>query len=794
MNLNNLKIAWRNVLRSKLFTTLNIVGLALGFAGFILSYQYINRETSYDAWNPNYENIYLVGLTHQGQYTDQTPPSLANRIKSKLPEVEEAGRLHHTHIWGSMPLFGDEVAMVNMAKVADKGLARIMDVEPKDIDLDDPNFPDVHLIDQKTAHTLFPKEEEDIFRPRSLAMYGANNGIFETIHDIGKERRLSNIDYDLILIKDNIPEEQGDNPFLYQTYIQVNPQTDIEQLRVKINEIYQREVSQHQYIVSSAFAAGEVYLDPLKNLHLRPKHGSNAGHIMIWTLGILSITILVLAAVNFANLMVSQANKRAKEIGVKKIFGVSRGKLAAQFLMEVFLQCVLAALLAWWLVMLCQNSLQKWFGYDLEAFIANDTLFRQLIGATVITAVISGIYPAIFLSGLKPANILKGNFQTGHRMRWFRNGLLTFQFVIAILFITSILILSNQLDYIRKTDKGFEPAQVINLKNWGLYAPFEGIGDLRSRLKQHPEIEYVTATTDAPGNVMPPPAKSFTHIDAMREMDHIGVDLEYFEALTIPVVEGRTFTAEFARDTSHLAVVNESAVKAFGLQQPVGSKIKGCDVEFTIVGVVKDSKIHGFENHVRPTVYSTQNECGPARYKLAVMVKTHAGTTQRVLEILKQEWANNKSAEAIPFSYEFLDQKYAALHAKQEQLQSALSGFTVLSIAIAVMGLFSMSAYSISIRQKEMSIRKVLGASVGQLFVQLNKPFFWIFLLANLIALPLAYLLVGRWLATFAYRIAMQWWMFALAGIFAMLIALLTVAYQSFRAARTNPVDSLRDE
>lgn len=793
--MNNLKIAWRSVMRSKLFTAFNILGLALGFAGFILAYLYINRETSYDKWNPNYEHIYLVGLTHQGQFTDQTPPSLANRIKAYVPEVEEVGRIYH-YIWGSTPLFGDEVAMTQSAKLVDMGLAKIMAVEPKTFALEDTAYSGIHLVSEAIASILFRKSGGELASPRNVGMLSAQSGVFEEIHGIGKERQPSILDYELILINDDrIKEEQEGNPFFYQTYIQVRPSADIDAVQKKINTIYQQEVSRHQYAISSAFAGGKIYLDPLKNLHLRPKHGSSSGYFTVWTLGILSAVILVLAAFNFASLMISQANKRAKEIGVKKIFGVSRRQLVLQFLLEVLVQCVLAALVACGLVVFCQSGLQKWFGYEIGNFFSNRQLVGQVVMATLITAIISGSYPAFFLSGLKSANVLKGEFSTGYRMQWFGNGMLTFQFVIAIVFITSVFILGRQLAYIRSEDRGFDPGNVIHLKNWGMYIPIDdGITGLRKRLKVHPEIQYITATTDAPGNIESPPIKQFSYIDDIKEVEHIGVSTDYFAALAIPVVQGRAFTEEFANDTSHYAILNECAVEAYGMHEPIGSKIRGCNVDLTVVGVVKDSKIHGFEKQVRPTVYSTRDECGPARYKTSVLVKTSAGGTRAALTLLKKEWANNKYAEAIPFEYELLDQNYAALHARQEQLHAAISGFTVLSIVIAMMGLLGMSAYSIRIRQKEMSIRKVLGASMHQVFVQVNKPFFRTILISNMVALPTAYLLANTYLSTFAYRIALQWWMFALAGVVALLIALVTVAYQSIRVARANPVDSLRDE
>ncbi|WP_257669469.1 ABC transporter permease [Parapedobacter tibetensis] len=790
MNLNNLKIAWRNVLRSKLFTALNILGLSLGFAGFVLAYLYINRETSYDKWNPNYENIYLVGLTYRGTNTDVTPSALADAIKTEFPEVEEVGRVSYFP-WEIPFIHDNGEAMVKDWKAADISIAKMFGIEAYGNPVADQSQPQWNLITPEIAKALFPKAPEKVFEPRQIILHSEQFGRFPYIHGISKERGLSNLTFEVVFFVPNLGDANVGHPRQVQTFIQVKPGTDIRRLSQKINEIYKQEVSQYYHNSTSAFAKGETYLDPLKNLHLRPKHGSNTGYITVWALGILSGIILLLASINFANLMIAQANKRAKEIGIKKMFGVSRSRLAMQFLGEVLLQCLLASVLAWGLVVLCQNGLQKWLAYDLATFTLTGQIGWQLLVAALLTAMVSGIYPSIILSGYHPVSILKGNFQTSHRTAWFRHSLLTFQFVIAIVFITGMLILNRQLDYMRQGDKGFDPEQVVYIKNSAILNNPSDFKPFRDRMQSYPGIEYVTAATSVPGGIGPA-KKEFEYVNGVHKADHVAVDFDYVETMGMEVLQGHSFTEAFAADSVSGALVNETLAKAFDIENPVGKTIRGCDTDFQIIGVVKDSKMAGFERLVQPTVYSINNACG--QHKTEILAKIKPGTARQTLIALEKDWKSINRLDGEHFRYEFVDQKYAALHAQQEQLESAFSAFTFLSIAIAVMGLFSMSAYSISIRQKEMSIRKVLGASVNQLFMQLNKPFFRIFLLANLIALPLAYLLVDRWLATFAYRITVQWWMFAVAGMAALLISLLTVAFQSIRAARANPIDSLRDE
>lgn len=789
MSLNNLKIAWRNVSRSKLFTSLNILGLALGFAGFILAYLYINRETSYDRWNPNVENIYLVGLTYQGTNTDLTPPALAGAIKAKLPEVVEVGRVSYFPY--ELPFISDYGQIyVNDWKAADLTIARMFGIEPVGLSLNDTVGPELNLLSPEIFRGLFPEDEAESFEPQMVMM--DPSGMFSYhIHGSTRKHRLSNLTYEALFLKPDLAGDNHGDPLPYRTYIQVKPGTDVTQLAEKIKHVYRQEISPQHHVVISAFAKGDAYLDPLKNLHLRPKHGSNTGYITVWALAVLSGIILMLAGINFANLMVVQANRRAKEIGLKKVFGVRRAQLTLQFMGEVLVQCLLAALLAWGLVVLCRNGLQKWFASDLASFATDGQIVWQLLLAAGFTTLVSGSYPAVILSGYHPVNILKGNFQTSHRTAWFRHGLLAFQFVIAMVFISGMFVLHKQLDYMRKGDKGFDAEQVVYIKNLMLLNNPADFRPFRDRMLAYPGIVSATVASSVPGGV-PPAEREFAYIDEVRKVDHLAVDFDYVETMGMEVLHGRSLTERFAADSANGALVNESFANAFGVDSPIGKTIRGCDTDFRIVGVVKDSKIAGFQQVVRPTVYSMQNACG--QHKIEILVKIKPGTAQQTLAALEKDWKSINRLDGEHFRYEFLDQKYAALHAQQEQLESAFSAFTMLSIAIAMMGLFSMSAYSISIRQKEMSIRKVLGASVGQLFMQLNRPFFRIFLVANLIALPMAYLLVDRWLATFAYRITVHWWMFALAGAAALLIALLTVAYQSVRAAYANPVDSLRDE
>ncbi|MFD2743773.1 MULTISPECIES: ABC transporter permease [Sphingobacterium] len=800
MTFNYLKTAWRNFKKNSFFSGLNVLGLAIGFAGFILSYQYINRETSFDQWNPNVDNIYLVGLTYNGEYTDQTPPSLAPAIMNEFPEIVLAGRAI-PYMYGSYPIFGKETASVKNALMVDSAAATIFQMKMNDGRL----FTELDKLEGTIANeaissVLFSKDSlptaEAPFELKSLSLY---QDFYETFYGVLEERKPSVLDYDMLLVKRVYDEVEYENPYTFQTYILVKPETNIAALTAKISSYYEQNTAHHHLVKSSAFAQGKVYLDPLSNLHLQPKHGSNMPYITIWVLGGLSVIILMLSAINFTNLVIAQSENRGKEIGIKKLFGVPRSSLIVQFMLEVFIQCLLAAGIAWFVLILSSNALQKWFNDDLSEYLYHSNTLLQLSIAIIVTTAVAGIYPALFLSGFKPMAMLRGNMQTAHTRIGFRNVLLTFQFIIASIFISGIIIINSQLDYMRSAERGFETEQVVSFKGLTLmYA----VGndwkkDFRNRLLNSGSITHVATTSNSPAEGQPPVKKQFVGPKKTTEVDLVGVDLDYFDLLSIPVVAGRVALsdAEFEQDTvNHFAVINESMANAMAVENPLGQKISGCNTDFTIIGIVKDYKAYGFENKVPPSVYSFKDECGPSSYKLDLLIRTEKGKTKEAIAAMDAEWKRNPGSERLPLDYTFMDSNYAQLQAKEEQLKNVSSAFAAIAIVIAVLGLFNLAAYHVASKKKEVSIRKVLGANILQLFFLLNKPFLKVFIMANLIAVPIAYFLLQRWLENFAYQINLSPWPFVISAFSLIIIMLITISAQSTRAAMANPVTSLRDE
>ncbi|WP_394675524.1 FtsX-like permease family protein [uncultured Sphingobacterium sp.] len=794
---NDFKLAWRKLLKNKGFTFLNIVGLTLGFTGFILSYQYINRETSYDKWNPHFKDIYQIGLEAEGAFTNETSPSLAPLLKQNLPDIVYAGR-KIVYNYGSYPLFGEKTVLIKNAALIDSSAARIFQIENATGPLyKNKDQKEATMVKSPIAEQLFKKEDLNFDSPQSIPALSQQIGMKETIYGTIKKQGLSMIDYDLLFIREPQDLFADNNPFLYQTYIQVRPGTDITTLTNRINALYQKEIAPKDKIRSSSYAKGKIYLDPLANLHLRPKTGNNTAYIITWIIGILSVLILLLASANFANMIMAQADQRLKELALKKILGSSRWAIVRQLVLEVFILTFSAAILSFVTLALTGNILQKWFNDDLKGYILSSETIVQLAIAVLLTTILSAIYPAIVLSGFKSVNLLKGGLSSILKKGTFRNALLTFQISMAILFISGMLVIRAQLQYMQQADKGFEPAQVINFKGVGMYYNKNNYEQLKRRLDNDPSIASVASATNIPGEGEQPPKMDFSYAQKTVSFAHVGIDPGYFKTLNISSIQENTNISidQLLRDSlANYAIINESAAKNLGLENPIGAKIKGCDVNFEIVGLVKDSKAYGFENAVQPSLYSFKSECGSMRLQTTLMVKTKPGMVDRAIQTVKTEWEKNPSAKDLPLDYSFMDEQYALQHKKQQELQTAFNSFTSLSVIIAALGLFSMAAYQAALRKKEMSIRKVLGASVQLLFIQLNKPFFKLFLIGIGIALPIAYFLMNRWLSNFAYHIQLSWWSFLIPIFCIFILILVSISFQSIKVAKTNPIDSLRDE
>ena len=409
-----------------------------------------------------------------------------------------------------------------------------------------------------------------------------------------------------------------------------------------------------------------------------------------------------------------------------------------------------------------------------------------LLGVTLI----SGVYPAVVLSGFQPAAVLKGNLQTSYKTLWMRNVLLVTQFCIAIIFIAGLLIVGAQLKYMRTEDTGFKANQVVYIKSIVSFNR-DYFDQMREKMTKIPGVNNMTVVSDIPDGSNPGRI-NYSVEGKSISTDFIDTDYGYFETLNLKLKEGRFFSSDFKSDAENGIILNETAVARYGLTDPVGKTVRGCDLDYRIVGVVKDFKAQGFERAVEPTMYMMNNPCGNG--KLKIMVNIDENRIASVLATLKSNWKDFNKMDSDDFRYEFLDQLYGRLFKKQEQLQAIFYCAAILTIFIAILGLFAFSAFTTNNRIKEIAVRKVLGATDVQILKLLNSYFVRVVLIANLIGWPIAYIVAKRWLDTFAYRIEVPLLPFVLAGLLTTLLTIMTVSIQARNAVKANPADSLKYE
>ncbi|WP_316818363.1 ABC transporter permease [Pedobacter nyackensis] len=788
----NFKIAIRNLWKNKVYTAINIGGLSIALAAFIVVILYVHYETSYDKDLHNYDRIYQVGRNLPNHKTDYTPAPLAKAIKDNFPEVDVAGKMSTT--WFEFPIHTEKGRVYSTkALLMDYKVAKMFNIWPegKLVDENDPGFQ--LYVPQLFLRKLFPHEQ--VVFPKQVSLGPKKDGQFVKLYGtIERTDEHSNIKFDVVSLSKDIAfdnKDYGTNNF--KTFILVKKGANIEELQQKIDQLYKAEVIKAGASANDYRIAGRsvIFLDPLRNLHLRPMAGTNTSYKIVFVLFGLGILMVIIACINFTNLTIAQATKRAKEVGVKKVLGAYRLNLMSQFLIEIFMQCLTALVFGLIIAEVLLPVFNRLFGVPLSIWHGDMTLFAQLLLILIMVTVISGIYPALILSAYKPASVLKGNMQTSYKTLWLRNSLLAVQFVIAIIFIAGLLIVNSQLKYMRAEDKGFKSSQVVFIKNIQFYNKPEDFEQARNRIMKIPGVNYVTVVSDIPDGSKPG-TNNYKLAERESVIDFIDVDFDYFETLDIKLKSGRFFSRNFMADTAGSAILNESAVARYGVTNPVGKVIRGCDMDYTIVGVVKDFKAGGFEAAVEPTIYAIRNPCNNQKTK--IMVNIDQRRMAAALATLKSEWININRLDGDDFRYEFLDELYGRLFKKQEQLQSVFFFAAILTIFIAILGLFAFSAFTTNNRIKEISIRKILGATDFQMFKMLNTFFMWLVLIANLIGWPLAYVLAKKWLETFAYRIDIPLFPFVIAALISTVLTVLTVSIHARKAVKANPAKALKYE
>ncbi|GGH26517.1 ABC transporter permease [Dyadobacter endophyticus] len=782
----HLKIALRAFLKSKGYNFLNIAGLALGLATFTFVSLYVAHETGYDQWNRNIDRIFLVEREMPNGASPYTPGKLAAAIKDGCPEVEETGRMN-TALF-QLPFFtlSGRFLIKNWVG-ADYSLAGMLGIKPKGFHLTPNNTAPTVLLSRRTAEALFPGES-DIQNKTVMMM--SRSGMPMTIAGVTDDAPgNTNFRFDCIGFSEDITQgkDQSYANQIYRTFLLVKPGTDIGLLSKKIDKIYREAaLADTSLVAREALAMSNalmIFLDPLKNLHLKPHYGSDVNDQIVKGLVVLALIILIVTGVNFTNLYVSQANRRSKEVGIKKVSGIGRQQIIFQFLAEIFLQCVVASIISLGIVALGLPYFNQLLDVNLSISGINGKIAMQFLLAVVGLTLLAGAYPALVMAGFKPAEVLRGNqFEKGGQFSWTKGLIPVLQFTFAIGFVIVLIIINQQVSFMKSEDPGFQAKQVLYIDNLAIYNTPASFETVDARIKAVPGVKDVTVASHVPGGIMPA-SHEYVAQNRTYAMQTVAVGYRYFETLNIRIKQGQTFSSSFPVDSAN-AVINETAAKEMGLVNPIGTMIKGRGGDYRIIGVTKDVKSSGFESYVQPTVYLMNDPLGVPKTQIIISVEGNA--IPAVLATLGRQWSSINKLDRDNFNYHFLDELYGKLYAKQEQLQSILTYFSILALVIASLGFFASAAQAIHLRMKEIAVRKVFGARGRNLMLTLGTPFFYIILIANAIAWPSSLVVASKWLQTFAYRVDISFQPFLAATIISLLIVATTVCLQITRAVNAN--------
>lgn len=802
---NYLTTTVRNILKRKGFSLLNIVGLAIGLSASLLILQYVKDELSYDDFHANADRIYRVQFDayRNGERIFECAtafPKVAPMMIADFPEVEDATRLYLRYGGGVVRYEEISIKEDNLFQAEQNFFSifsyPLLNGEAK---LDQPN---TAIIEEETARKYF-----GVTDPIGKRIRFGDQEEYE-ITGVMRSPENSHLKFTFLLSYPTLVTLYGEGFnnawgwYDFYNYLLLKPGSDASALEAKFPAFIDKHGSDPNN--PSAIKASErtkFILQPLSSIHLYSdliqEARVNGNGRTVYFLMIIAFFILVIAWVNYINLSTARAVERAKEVGIRKAIGAHKGQLIGQFLAESLLINLAASILGIALLYLAIPAFNQLADKHLTFSIFFDiNLWLSLAALFVIGSLLSGLYPAFILSAYQPARVLKGSMKGSQDGLVLRKSLVVFQFIASVALIAGTLIVFNQLKFMENRELGIDIDQTVVINAPGvvdfdsLYGNYLEV--YRNSLASYPEVKNFTAVSEVPGNLIfwTNGAQRIGDDESQRNQMYImGVDYNFFTTFNNKVLAGRTYAHEFTGDSSSV-VLNAKAVEVFNLKTPenaLGQFIRIGGDTLRIVGVVDNYHQEGLKQDFRPTAFRLQQN---ARSYFCVKVETQH--LDRALGFLQAEYA--KVFPNNPFDYFFLDSFFNRQYKNERQFGSVFGFFAVLAILVASLGLFGLASFTASQRTKEIGIRKVMGATVPLIFVLLSKDFLRLVVIANLVAIPLVWYVMNRWLDTFAFRIEIGAWIFIVAAVVTTLVALVTVSYQSLKAALINPVKSLRYE
>lgn len=802
---NYFKIAWRNMSAQKMYTFIKVGGFALGLATCIVISLFIRHELSYDAHYKDVDNIYRV-YSHMdksdgGKWT-AFPAPFASLLKSSFPEIISAARLipYSWYNAGNNLIRRDD----QLENTYEEGFA-YADPELLDI-LEIPMVygnrekallsPKTIVMSKKMADKYFPGEDPI----GKTIILNDDNNVRLTVGGVMKDfQPTSHLQFDFFITLSGVEFWPGEQTnwccWNYNPYIKVRPGTNPLELEHKLQSLKKVYVD---YLVKEKNQGVDdvrkfysFRLQPVKDIHL---YSDGIGDIIphgdiryIWLFGGIAIFILTLACINFVNLSTAKSANRAKEVGLRKVVGSYRSSLVSQFLSESVLYSFVSFLLALVILAMGVPYFNSLAGQTMIIPWTSWWFFPTMILAALLVGIIAGLYPSFYLSAFKPIDVLKGSVARGMKNSALRSVMVVFQFTTSIILIIGTIVIYKQMNFILTAKIGFDKDQVILVRGVNtLNNQQQTFKDELSKLKA---VEAVTLTQSLPINGTKRNMNSFWRDGKSQEEKSIGaqiweVDQDYLETMGMNLVAGRNFNKELASDSTAM-IINQAMAKEFGFKEPVGERIMNWRT-WNIIGVVEDFHFENMKEEIRPLCFVR----GGFGDIAAIKVKT--GKMDEVLASITSVWRKFMPHQAIRYS--FLDESYARMYDDVKRTGNIFASFAILAIVVACLGLFALSAFMVEQRNKEISIRLVLGASLKNIFRLMTDQFIRLVLISFVLAVPLSWYIMQKWLEDYEYKTTIGWEVFATAGLASVVIALLTVSYQSIRAALANPASNLRAE
>jgi putative ABC transport system permease protein len=771
---NYLKIALRHINRYKGYSFINVSGLAIGMACCILILLWVQDEMSFDKFHENADDIYRLTTTTPTSVWSSSPWALMPTLKNEFPEVKKG-------TW-----YGEIERSVRYEDKAFNEHCALVSSEFFEIF----TFP----FKEGDPKTAFANLNSVVITERAAEKYfGEESPIGQVIHfdnrvDLAVTGVIENIpvnsslQFDFLTHPVHVLGERRLQTWSadYASYVLLHRNVDADEFGRKIKDTINKHLGENMYKLYAG-------LQPLKKVHLYSLNGTDPV-VYVYLFSAVAVIVLLIAGINFVNLSTARSSKRAKEVGMRKVIGATRKDVIRQFFGESVFLAFFALAMAVFLVYLMLPAFNSLAEKQLSLnFAQNSEILIGILLIAVLTGVLSGIYPALFLSSFQPVCSLKKTAAKGLKGGRFRKSLIVIQFTASIVLIISTTVVFKQMHFIRSKDLGFDREQLVTIRtSQELRKNYEAI---KQELLKDRRIQHVTAASSMPLNVNNnnPVYWEGRTADHLEQMNFACVDYDYFETFDMKIAHGRSFSKDFPSDRKNY-IINEAALKMTGFQDPVGKMFSMGSDEGELIGVVKD--FHGTSLHsdIRPIVFCLYQNLP----YFHMFVKIDSEGIPETIANIKKTIA--KFTPDFIFSFSFLDEEFNRQYRNEERLTQIINAFTFLAIFVSCLGLFGLASFSAEQKTKEIAVRKVLGASVSKIVGMLSKEVLVLVGMANVIAWPLAYVLMRNWIQSYSYHTQIHIWMFFGAGIIALLIALFTVSYQSIKAALSNPADSLRHE